>query len=180
MMPSKCQKNKIKDIIVVEGKSDTQKLKSLFDVRTIETNGSCIDKKTIDYIKKVSEKNSIILFLDPDYQGERIRKILQKHLIKYKQAFLKKTNKKQSKKYGVAEASKNEIIDALKNATEFSTKQTPSISWKDFMSLQINTKCKRLNICNLLNISYCNNKQLYQRINLLNLSKKDLKKLLSN
>ena len=39
---------KIKEIIVVEGKSDTALLKELFEVDTIETHGLALDKKTLE------------------------------------------------------------------------------------------------------------------------------------
>ena len=43
---------RIKEVIVVEGKTDTQVLKSLFDVDTIETHGSAIDDHVISLIKE--------------------------------------------------------------------------------------------------------------------------------
>ena len=41
------KKSKIKEIIVVEGHSDTAKLKNLIECDTIETSGSAIDEKTL-------------------------------------------------------------------------------------------------------------------------------------
>ena len=41
---------KVKEIIIVEGRSDTAKLKSFLECDTIETSGSAIDEKTLDYI----------------------------------------------------------------------------------------------------------------------------------
>ena len=58
---------KIKEIIVVEGKSDTALLKELFEVDTIETHGLALDKKTLELIKEANKtkypslaKNNII------------------------------------------------------------------------------------------------------------------------
>ena len=45
---------KIKEIIVVEGKSDTALLKELFEVDTIETHGLALDKKTLELIKEAN------------------------------------------------------------------------------------------------------------------------------
>ena len=42
------KKQKIKQVIVVEGKTDTNHLKKLFDVDTIETNGSAVSKSTLN------------------------------------------------------------------------------------------------------------------------------------
>ena len=40
----------IKEVIVVEGANDTKRLKSFFDVDTIETKGLGLKKETIEYI----------------------------------------------------------------------------------------------------------------------------------
>ena len=45
------KKQKIKQVIVVEGKTDTNHLKKIFDVDTIETNGSAISKSTLNLMK---------------------------------------------------------------------------------------------------------------------------------
>jgi ribonuclease M5 len=111
-------KREIKEIVVVEGKTDTEKLKKNFIVETIETNGSRISKKTIELIKKVNLERGVILFLDPDGSGEKVRRILENNLENFKQAFIKKRNKK-VKKVGVAEASDDEIINAIENVATF-------------------------------------------------------------
>ena len=41
------QKEKIEEIIVVEGKDDTKRLKEVFDVDTIETRGSAINENIL-------------------------------------------------------------------------------------------------------------------------------------
>ena len=45
----------IKEVIVVEGVNDTKRLKSFFDVETIETHGLGLKKDTIELIKKIKE-----------------------------------------------------------------------------------------------------------------------------
>ena len=47
---------KIKEIVVVEGKTDTALLKELFEVDTIETHGLALDDKTMALIKEASKK----------------------------------------------------------------------------------------------------------------------------
>ena len=65
---------KIKEVIVVEGHHDTATLKQYFDVETIETNGSAINKETLEYIKEVQAKRGVIIFTDPDYPGEKAQR----------------------------------------------------------------------------------------------------------
>jgi ribonuclease M5 len=120
-------KPSIKEIVVVEGKTDTAKLQSLYEVDTVETNGSYLSKETISLIQKVADKRGVILFLDPDGPGEMIRRKLENNLINFKQAFIKKTDIIGSKKIGIAEANDNAIVNAFKNLVTFN-KSNESIS----------------------------------------------------
>ena len=172
-------KPEIKETIVVEGKSDTAKLKSFFNVNTIETNGSALDKKTIELIKLANEKNGVILFLDPDGPGEKIRKQITNELPFVKQCFIKKSDiQKNSKKIGVAEAYKQAIIDALNNVVIFD-KHNQTISLEQYNSLNINSVNQRQKICDYLKISLCNNKQLLKRLNMIGVSFEQLKNILN-
>ena len=55
----------IKEIIVVEGKSDTVAVKRATGADTIETNGSAIDDKTLIRIQHALETRGVIVFTDP-------------------------------------------------------------------------------------------------------------------
>lgn len=161
-------KKKIDGIVVVEGKSDTNKIKNIFDVETIETNGSEISKETINLIKKASEKNKIYLFLDPDGPGEKIRKEIISHIDNTINIFITKNDmKKNSKKIGVAEANTSAIINAFENLISFD-KNNSSISLQEYDSLNLNSRKKRSFLCNQLKISECNNKTLFKRLNMMN------------
>ncbi len=146
-------KQKIRQTIVVEGKSDLNKIKSLFDVDVITTNGSDINKEKINLIKKINENNGVILFLDPDDMVIG------------------------SKKIGIAEATDKSIIEALNKVIEFDQCKS-SLSLNEFNSLQIDNKEKRIKICNSLNISYCNGKQLFKRLNMMGIKKLELENIL--
>ena len=71
----------IKEVILVEGKNDTKKVKKIFpNVETFVTNRYDITKPKINVIKKINETRGIICFLDPDRVGKRIRDILIKEI----------------------------------------------------------------------------------------------------
>ncbi|MDE5651471.1 MAG: ribonuclease M5 [Ureaplasma sp.] len=171
-------KQKIRQTIVVEGKSDLDKIKSLFNVDVITTNGSDINKEKLNLIKKINENNGVILFLDPDYAGEKIRKIITNELKTVKQCFIAPEDMIEgSKKIGIAEASNEAIINALNKVIEFD-KCKSSLSLNEYNSLRIDNKNKRINICKSLNISYCNNKQLFKRLNMMGIKKSQLESIL--
>jgi ribonuclease M5 len=125
----------IKEIIVVEGKTDTAKLQSLFNADTIETNGSKLSNATIALIQKAAQNRGVILFLDPDGTGETIRRKLENNLIGFKQAFIKKSHMQSNKKIGVAEANDQAIINALKHVVTFN-KNKMSITWEEYSSIE--------------------------------------------
>jgi ribonuclease M5 len=106
-------------LVVVEGKTDSQRLKSLFNVQTIETNGSSLNNKVINLIKHASLTKEIVLFLDPDGPGETIRKKLASQLNNFSQVFIKKSDMKSRKKIGVAEATDSAIVNAFKNIIKY-------------------------------------------------------------
>ena len=58
---------KIKEVVVVEGKTDTATLKQLFDVDTIETSGSGINEDILSLIKTAASTRGVIVLTDPDY-----------------------------------------------------------------------------------------------------------------
>lgn len=66
----------IKELIVVEGKSDTVAVKRAVEADTIETGGSAVDRKVIAKIALAMERRGVIILTDPDHAGERIRKIV--------------------------------------------------------------------------------------------------------
>lgn len=89
-----------KEVIVVEGRDDTRRLKEIFpDIETIETNGSAIDKPTLERIKILNETRGVIVFTDPDFPGNKIRQAVTEVVPECKHAYLK--NKMQSLKMEV-------------------------------------------------------------------------------
>ena len=171
-------KPKIQQIIVVEGKTDTNHLKRLFNVDTIETNGSALNTSTLNLIKKAAKSKGVILFLDPDHAGNLIRKKIAKHLDKFDEAFIIKDSWR-NKKIGVNEASDKEIINALKNVIKYSKQDKQTITYQEYNKLNINSYNKRNRICKIYNIPYFNNKQLLKKLNMLKITYKDLKEKLN-
>ncbi|MBY7704351.1 toprim domain-containing protein [Vibrio harveyi] len=109
--------NKIKQVIIVEGKTDTQKLKNIFgnDIKTIETNGLSLNEKTLRIIKEFNDTVGVIIFTDPDGAGKKIREQIINHLDnKVLNAFITKQDvNKEFKKIGIAQADDFAIKKAL-------------------------------------------------------------------
>lgn len=167
----------IKEVIVVEGKNDTNHLKEFFNVDTIETNGLGINKKTIELIKSINSKRGVILLLDPDTPGEKIRKRINDQISGLKNAFLFKQEARTSKKVGVEHASKEAIEKALKNLITY-TNSVDTITHDDFIELGLigkkDSAQKREIISQKFNTGKCNAKTLLKRLNMLGIKKEQL------
>ena len=169
---------KIKEIIVVEGKSDTALLKQLFEVDTIETHGLALDKKTLELIKEANKTRGVIVLTDPDFPGKKIRDQIQTVVPNCKHAFVSKKDATGKKKLGIAEANKEAVVLALENMVSFDV-DNQSITWHEFIDLDIiGNKQRRLLVYDLFNLGYGNVKTLFKRLNMVGISKEDvLKKL---
>ena len=66
------------EIIVVEGRDDTKRLIETFGptVKTIETGGSALEAPVLAQIVEAARTHGIIVLTDPDYQGERLRRLV--------------------------------------------------------------------------------------------------------
>jgi ribonuclease M5 len=68
----------IKETVVVEGKYDKIKLSSLIDAVIIETNGFSIfnDHEKLNLIRRLADKNGVLIITDSDAAGFKIRHFL--------------------------------------------------------------------------------------------------------
>ena len=78
----------IKETIVVEGRDDTVAVKQAVDGFIIETHGFGIKRQTWELIERAYNNGGIIIFTDPDFSGEEIRRKLTEKFPSAKQAFL--------------------------------------------------------------------------------------------
>ena len=63
----------LKEVIVVEGKSDTAAIRRALEADTIETGGFTLAASTLRKIEAAYKKRGIIILTDPDGAGNRIR-----------------------------------------------------------------------------------------------------------
>jgi len=172
---------KIKEVIVVEGKSDTTKIQQAVQADTIETNGSAINKETLDLIKFANSRRGVIVFTDPDYPGQRIRNIIEREIPDCKHAFLPKEKAKSAsskKSVGIEHALIKDIQEALRNVYEVTTLTKIDINKNDLLQYGLigasYSKEKRELLGNLLHIGFTNGKQLLKRLHMLQISKNEL------
>ncbi len=172
---------KIKEVIVVEGKNDTKNLKTYFDVDTIETNGSHLSKDTIKLIKEINKNRGVILFLDPDVPGEKVRNTINQQIQGLKNAFVLKEDARTTKKVGIEHASKEVLTEALDNLITYGN-NFDSLSVEDYYELGLNgfkdSEKRRDMIAKKYKTGKCNAKTMFKRLNMLGITKEEIIDLL--
>lgn len=173
---------KLKEVIVVEGKHDSDTLQKYFDCDTIETQGSHLSKATIQLLKEVHKTRGIIVFCDPDYPGEQIRQKINLAISNAKHAFIMKEKARTSKKVGIEHASKEALEEALANVITYDENDSESITLEEIMDLglngQPNSALLRERLGATLHIGKCNAKTLWKRLNMLQISKQQVERIL--
>lgn len=158
-----------KVVVVVEGNHDKAKLKEIYkDLVVITTNGAAVDQIVIDELKLLSKTHEIILFLDPDHAGNRIRRILTREIKTVKHAYLNQDDAISSnkRKIGIEHATSEKIIEALnlikpiKNESDI----TKSFLLDHGYIGRKDSKSKRLNLLNTFNIGYTNSKGFLDKL----------------
>lgn len=169
---------KIKEIIVVEGKDDISKVKSAFDCDVIATNGTHFSKNLLKKLKEANEKCGIIVFTDPDYAGEKIRKNINRVIPNCKNAFLSRSLALKGDNIGVENAKVEDIIEAIENAKVTVLERKDEIDLTLLTSLGIsgmgNSKEFREKLCDYFKIGYCNSKQFVNRLNSFGITESEL------
>lgn len=161
---------KIKEVIVVEGKDDTVAIKRAVEADTIETNGSAVNESVLAQIELAEKRRGIIILTDPDYPGERIRRIVSQRVPTCKHAFLPKKQaiSKNGDDLGVENASPEAIRQALAHAKQESDQHPEIIQWQDLHAAGLiagpSAKKRRERLGVLLHIGYANGKQLHKRL----------------
>lgn len=174
------KKIKIQEVIVVEGKDDTANLKRFYEVDTYETRGSAIDEDDLERIERLHDLRGVIVFTDPDYNGERIRKIIMQAIPTVKHAFLQRDeaapkSKTKGRSLGVEHASFEDLEKALSSVRGYYDDDNQfDITKSDLMRLGLlmggDSRKRREYLGEHLRIGYCNGKQLLKRLELFGIS----------
>ncbi len=165
-------------LIVVEGKSDKDLIESFLDADIVITNGSEVSRETINYIKEAKRKRDVVVLTDPDSPGKRIRDILNENVEGLLHAFIPKEKAIKRHKVGVAESSKEVILEALSHLVPSDYDNESALSYSDLYDLgllgQDDSSYKREVVGKKLHLGHANGKTLLKRARALGLSRKDL------
>ncbi|ANZ57352.1 ribonuclease M5 [Fructilactobacillus lindneri] len=177
---------RIKEVLVVEGKSDTERIQRAVDADTIETRGSAISDETLALIDQLAQTRGVIVFTDPDFSGEKIRRIIADEIPEAKHAFLNKHDAVPDTprgSLGVEHASPQAIREALKEVYTESDTNPEIITKQELIDANLvgshDAKERRLKLGELLHLGYVNAKQLQRRLRMFGITKAEFNDALS-
>lgn len=174
----------IKEVIVVEGKKDTEKIQLAVVADTIETQGIALEPETMEMIKHAQKVKGVIVLTDPDYPGEMIRKKITAAVPGVKHAFITTDEGAPKTKgtLGIEHASIETIQKALAGLYQVEEGNQDLIP-RSFLREQglmngRNSKQLRILLGEKLRIGYTNSKQLQKRLNMFGISAQEIKEVM--
>lgn len=170
--------NRVKEIIVVEGRDDTAALKRAGDFVTIETHGYGLRRETYELMDKAYKDVGLIIFTDPDHAGEELRKKLSLRYPMAKHAFLDREDAFDKGDIGVENAVPYDILEALKKAKVPFLKAEKAFTKHDLFELGLtgipSSAERRRELGKQLGIGYGNSKKLLEKLNQFEISKEEV------
>ena len=172
-------KTKIDGVLIVEGSNDVSYLSSFLDAQYFVTNGLDISQEKISFLLKANKVNKLIIFTDPDEAGESIKNAIQKSINGTYTASISGLSRKNYKKHGVAEASKNDILEALKPFVTDKEIFKEKYNLSHLISLSENPEENRQRLIKKYHLIYGNNRSLENQLNILKIKKEEVWKLIA-
>lgn len=160
---------RIKEVIVVEGRDDIVAVKKAVDAELIFTSGFGLNERIFARIESAYQRCGIIILTDPDFAGERIRETLTKRFPLAKHCFLPREEAVKEDDIGVENASPESIREALEKVKTVCAATEPVFGKLDLIrnDLEGNPSAadRRNEIGKILGIGYGNAKQFLTRLN---------------
>ena len=170
----------IKEAIVVEGKDDTAAINNAVTAKTIETHGFGMPDSIWPVIDKAYRECGIIVFTDPDFAGDKIRRKVTERYPDAKQAFLPKDKALKKGDIGVENAKPEDILEALMNCHCTSCRAYQEFTMDDMISYRLtgasDSKERREKLGALLSIGYGNTKTFLKKLNMFGITREEFNK----
>ncbi len=159
----------IRQVIIVEGKSDIARVKQAVDADMIATGGFALRSAVIADIRRAYEKRGIIILTDPDGPGERIRARLSSLFPNAFHAFVPKEEASTEDDVGIEDASPASIRKALEKVRILYQEDRKVFCMEDIWTAGLTGKDdsakKRASVGACLGIGFGNAKQFLKRLN---------------
>lgn len=172
---------KINGLIIVEGKSDANRLNSLFNCATFITNGYDISQEDILFLQEVGKMKHLIVLTDPDEAGLSIRNKLAGISDNLVDIYVNFQECNKHGKHGIAECSKEELEKVL-SPYLIEDNSVTALTSKDLYKLGLignGSNSKRILVCQHYHIRNTTRKNLLKMLNILEVSLQELKDVIN-
>lgn len=173
-------------IFVVEGKKDEELLKKIDpNLIVITTGGLGYGEELLEKLQNLERTHEIVLILDPDYPGSKIRRAIEERLVSPKHIFIPKemaTSKKRGR-VGLEYVNVDDLRIILENEVNFNKEAsynniTISIMSELGLTGKVDSSSKRELVANHYNLPISNTKRLMNYLNRLNVKVEELEEVL--
>ncbi|WP_018131793.1 ribonuclease M5 [Effusibacillus pohliae] len=166
---------KIKEIIVVEGLHDKAAIDRAVAADCLISGGSAVSETFLKQVERAQRERGVIIFTDPDYPGERIRKIIAARVPGCKHAFLPKEEALANGDVGIENASPESIRRALASVRTEWAGTEERFTWLEMQERGLtglpHSAELRDRLGQILGIGRCNAKTFWKRLNMLGVSR---------
>lgn len=173
----------IKQVIVVEGKSDIARVSLAVEADMIATGGLGLSDKVIEQIRCAYERRGIIILTDPDGPGNHIRQKLTRLFPDALQAFVPKAEASTSTDVGIEDASPEAISRALANAHALTCTLEETFTMSDLIRAGMaggkGAAARREKAAEKLHIGYGNARSFLKKLNHFNVTREDWERTIS-
>lgn len=167
----------IKELIVVEGKDDISAVKRAVEADVISTNGYGITKEILNVIEYAANTRGVIIFTDPDFAGDKIRRRIQRLIPQCKHAYLPRYQGTKKGNIGIENGNPQDILEALSKVQTI-IEDNHTFTMEDLILLKLTqhpgSGGMRRYVGENIGIGYCNGKQFLKRLNNFGITREQL------
>ena len=174
----------IKEVLIVEGKSDVAAVRRAVEADCIETGGFHFSKRMLQNIAAAYKRRGIIILTDPDPAGENIRNFLSKKFPLAKHAYIPRDEATANNDIGVEQASPESIRKALSKVRTLEINSREEFTAAEMVALNlsggVDSSRLRDKIGAALGIGYGNVKTFVRRLNNYGVTRAEFMEALKN
>ena len=174
----------IKEVLIVEGKSDVAAVKRAVEADCITTGGFHFTRRTLENISAAYNRRGIIILTDPDSAGENIRNFLSKKFPNAKHAYIPRDEATANDDVGIEQAKPEAIRRALSKVRTLELNPREEFTAAEMVVLKLSGGADssrfRDKIGAALGIGYGNVKTFVRRLNNYGVTREELQLAMRN
>lgn len=174
----------LKEVLIVEGKSDVTAVNRAVEADCITTGGFHFSRRTLENISAAYHRRGIIILTDPDSAGENIRNFLTHKFPEAKHAYIPRDEATANDDVGIEQASPESIRRALSKVRTMQINPRAEFTAAEMVALKlaggVDSSRLRDKLGAILGIGYGNVKTFVRRLNNYGVTRAEFTEALKN